>query len=122
MPAINIAKQKKVSLKAVSDFGAEAGQGVYGSVDGKKILAGNRRMMDAQGIELGALAQKGEEAAEQGKTPLYFACDGKIIPIQWHHDSYEEPFQYTLEDGSPLYLGVGTAYIAVLGGDPISYK
>ncbi len=78
---VTYAKQKKVSLKAVSDFGAEAGQGVYGSVDGKKILAGNRRMMDAQGIELGALAQKGEEAAEQGKTPLYFACDGKIMGL-----------------------------------------
>ena len=75
------AKQKKVSLKAVSDFGAEAGQGVYGSVEGKKIFAGNRRMMDAQGIELGNLAQKGEAAAEQGKTPLYFACDGKAMGL-----------------------------------------
>ena len=78
---VTFAKQKKASLKAVSDFGAEAGQGVYGSVEGKKIFAGNRRMMDAQGIELGNLAQKGEAAAEQGKTPLYFACDGKAMGL-----------------------------------------
>ncbi len=75
------AKRKNISLKSVSDFGAEAGQGVYGSVEGKKILAGNRRMMDANGIELGVLAQKGENAAEQGKTPLYFACDGKAMGL-----------------------------------------
>ena len=78
---VAFAQQKKVTLKAVSDFGAEAGQGVYGSVEGKKVLAGNRRMMDANGIELGALAQKGEEAAEQGKTPLYFACEGKAMGL-----------------------------------------
>jgi hypothetical protein len=57
-----------------------------------------------------------------GSGDGHFVCDGKIIPIQWHHASYEEPFQYTLEDGSPLFLGVGQTYIAVLGGDPISYE
>ena len=57
-----------------------------------------------------------------GSGDGHFVCDGKIIPIQWHHESYEEPFQYTLEDGSPLFLGVGQTYIAVLGGDPISYE
>ena len=75
------AAEKKVSLKAVSAFGAEAGQGVYGTVEGHKVLAGNRRMMDANDIALGALAQKGEEAAELGKTPLYFACDGKAMGL-----------------------------------------
>ena len=57
-----------------------------------------------------------------GSGDGHLVCDGKIIPIKWHHDSYEEPFQYTLEDGSPLYLGVGRTYIAIMGGDPISYK
>ncbi len=75
------AEKKKVSLKTVSDFGAEAGQGVYGMLDGQKILAGNRRMMDANNISLGELAQRGEEAAEQGKTPLYFAADGKVLGL-----------------------------------------
>lgn len=57
-----------------------------------------------------------------GSGDGHFVCDGQIIPIKWHHASYEEPFQYTLEDGSPLYLGVGRTYIAILGGNPISYE
>lgn len=57
-----------------------------------------------------------------GSGDGHFVCDGQIIPIKWHHESYEEPFQYTLEDGSPLYLGVGRTYIAILGGNPISYE
>ena len=41
---VTYAKKKNISLQAVSDFGAVAGQGVYGTLDGKKILAGNRKV------------------------------------------------------------------------------
>ncbi len=43
----------------------------------------------------------------------YFACDGKIVPIKWSHDKVTNAFSYTLEDGTPLTLGVGRTYIAV---------
>lgn len=57
-----------------------------------------------------------------GSGDGHMVCDGQIVPIKWYHDSYEEPFRYTLEDGSPLYLGVGQSYIAIMGGNPISYE
>lgn len=48
-----------------------------------------------------------------GSGSAHLAVDGKIVPILWNHPSYEEPFTYTLEDGTPLELGVGRTYIAV---------
>ncbi len=78
---VDYATKKNVALKTVSDFGAEPGQGVYATLDGETILAGNRRMMDALGIDLGPLAQKGEDAAEQSKTPLYFASNNKSLGL-----------------------------------------
>ncbi len=78
---VDFANKKNVSLKPVSDFGAEAGQGIYGHFDGELIFAGNRRMMDARGISLGPLSQRGEEAAQQGKTPLYFAANDKVLGL-----------------------------------------
>ena len=57
-----------------------------------------------------------------GSGDGHLVCDGQIIPIKWHHESYEESFLYTLEDGSPLYLGVGRTYIAIMGGKPVSYE
>ncbi len=78
---VDYVNKKKISLGAVSAFGAEAGQGVYGTMEGQLILAGNRRMMDARSIDLGPLAQRGEEAANKGKTPLYFAADGKALGL-----------------------------------------
>ena len=43
----------------------------------------------------------------------FFACGGKIIPIRWSHESMEAPILFTLEDGTPLKLGVGSSYIAI---------
>jgi len=43
----------------------------------------------------------------------YFACDGKIIPILWNHESETAPFTYTLTDGTPLELGIGNSYICI---------
>lgn len=43
----------------------------------------------------------------------YFACDGKIIPIQWHRDADSDPFTFTLTDGTPLEMGIGSSYISI---------
>lgn len=65
----------------VTDFGAIPGQGVYATQDGRRLLAGNRRMMEAEGIPLGPLGEAGDAAAADGKTPLYFAQEGKLLGL-----------------------------------------
>lgn len=49
-----------------------------------------------------------------GEGDGYFACDGKIVPIKWSRSSVTEPFAYTLTDGTPVTLGVGTSYFGVV--------
>ena len=44
----------------------------------------------------------------------YFAVDGKMIPIQWHHNGVDGPFQFTMMDGTPITLGVGRTYCAIV--------
>jgi hypothetical protein len=48
-----------------------------------------------------------------GEGEGYFACGGKIIPIKWFHETMDAPILFTLEDGTPLELGVGSSYIAI---------
>lgn len=43
-----------------------------------------------------------------------FFCGGKSVPIQWSKASRNEPFRYTLSDGTPLTLGQGTSYVCIL--------
>ena len=58
-----------------------------------------------------------------GSGEGYAAINGKIVPIKWSRATVSDPYTYTLADGSPLQLDVGTTYIAVVGTKyPISYK
>lgn len=53
----------------------------------------------------------------------YFACGGKLVPITWSRESTESFFTFSLTDGTPLTLGAGTTYVAVVYNDaPISYS
>ncbi len=59
----------------------------------------------------------------EGSGEGYFACGGKIIPIQWHRNDLDEPMTYTLTDGTPLTQGVGKSYVAILPlNSPMSYN
>lgn len=48
-----------------------------------------------------------------GEGDGYFACDGKLVPINWSRSAEGEPFVFTHENGTPITFGVGNTYIAV---------
>ena len=54
-----------------------------------------------------------------GEGTGYLACDGRMVPICWSRNSNTDPFAFTMEDGTPLTLGVGNTFVAVtpLSGD-----
>jgi len=43
-----------------------------------------------------------------------YACGGRYVPVKWSKKSYSAPFIYTLEDGTPLYMGKGRSYINIV--------
>lgn len=73
-------KTNTVPLQAVEQFTQVAGQGVSGMVNGISCLGGNRKMMQENGISLPESA-KSDAFAKDGKTPLYFAANGKLLGI-----------------------------------------
>lgn len=75
------AERRELTYLSVSDFNQIPGQGITGIIDGQLCLAGNRRLMEAHGIFGGELLQRGEDLAVNGKTPLFFAQEGKLIGV-----------------------------------------
>ena len=75
------AEKESLTFLSVDKFEQIPGQGIRGEVEGQLCLAGNRRMMEANRIENSELLAQGEALAEDGKTPLYFALDGKLIGL-----------------------------------------
>ena len=52
----------------------------------------------------------------------YYANGGEYVEINWSRDSLTDHFSYTLADGTPLEIGVGTSYIGIIatnGGNAI---
>ena len=78
---VSEAENRKLTYLSVSDFNQIPGQGITGIVDGQLCLAGNRRLMEAHGISGGELVRQGEDLAVNGKTPLFFAREGKLIGV-----------------------------------------
>ena len=78
---VSEAEKSGLSFLPVSDFKQIPGQGITGLIDGQLCLAGNRRLMEANGVSGGALLQLGEAMAVDGKTPLFFARAGLLIGV-----------------------------------------
>ena len=75
------AEERKIPLVPARDFEAVHGRGVRAEVQGSYYLAGNRAMMEESGIDLGAERLMADGLAENGKTPLYFAQDGRLMGL-----------------------------------------
>lgn len=73
--------KRKVKGVKTEDFHSVPGQGVKGKIDGTWYFAGNSRMMEEQGISLEAYKTKLETLADEGKTPMLFADEKKVIGI-----------------------------------------
>ena len=60
---------------AAENFETLPGLGVCGTVNGKRCFGGNAKLMAQQGIEVPDYPQ----LTKQGKTPLYFAVEGRYL-------------------------------------------
>ena len=103
---VECAKSRSILLEKVSEFEAVAGQGVSGRVDGRMVLAGNRRMMKARQVDTSGLEGRGEAFAEEGKTALYIAGDGKLLGILAVADPVKETSAKAIRELERMGLSV----------------
>ncbi|MBM6614960.1 copper-translocating P-type ATPase [Desemzia sp. RIT804] len=84
------AEERGLDFIKTENFNAIPGHGIEVTIDGKKLLAGNRKLMDVRNIALDTLAQTSDELAHQGKTPMYVAVNDKIAGIIAVADTVKE--------------------------------
>jgi Cu+-exporting ATPase len=78
---VEAARSRGLVLGNESDFQSHTGLGVSGRVDGRKVLIGNPRLFDENGIFAAALAQKAEELRRGGQTVVLIAVDGQAAGL-----------------------------------------
>jgi Cu+-exporting ATPase len=84
------AEEKGIRPADVEDFSSHTGKGVSGTVEGRKVLLGNRKLMEESGVEVGGLAEKAEAMRAEGQTVMFVAADGKAAGLLAVSDPIKE--------------------------------
>lgn len=73
------AGEERLSVEPAGSFRALPGWGVEGTVDGALAAGGSGALFAERRLLTEPLRLAGERMAEEGKTPLYFAADGRML-------------------------------------------
>jgi Cu+-exporting ATPase len=106
------AEGRGLVLAAPADFASHTGSGVTGTVAGRAVALGNRRMLDALGIDAGALPARAEALRLAGQTVLFVALDGRAAGLIAAADPIKETAPEAIER-----LHADGVRIVMLSGD-----
>jgi Cu+-exporting ATPase len=105
------AQAQGVALSATAKFRSLTGKGVIGTVDGRAVALGNRKLFEELAIDLGALSERAEELRRDGQTVMFVAVDGHPAGLLGVADpikaSTYEAVQMLREDGMRLVMLTG---------------
>ncbi|MCH8498393.1 MAG: heavy metal translocating P-type ATPase [Marinobacter sp.] len=73
------AEEEGVDRLTVEQFQAHNGCGVSGTLDGAQLRLGNRRWLEAEGIDLSGLTEFAHQVANDGGTPLFLARGNEAL-------------------------------------------
>src|SRR5437870_1736198 len=103
------AEERGLALQPVTDFDSVTGQGVRGSVAGRKVAAGSRRFI---GDMPSTLAENAEALRAQGKTVMFAAIDDRVAAVI----AVADPIKETTPEAVKSLQALGVS-IVMLSGD-----
>ena len=75
------AAAKGLSPEDPQSFKAVPGRGIDAVVGGKRVLAGNVKLMEENGVDVSVAAADARALSEKGRTLMYVAADGKLAGL-----------------------------------------
>jgi Cu+-exporting ATPase len=84
------ATERGLTFGELAGFQAIAGQGITAQVDGREVLVGNVRLMEARGVALNGLEKEVSRLQGEAKTAMLTAVDGEVAGIVAVADSIKD--------------------------------
>lgn len=78
---INKAKEENIDTTEVESFKAVSGRGIEAIIHGKEYKAGNFAYMEENDVDVEEHIKTADDFADEGKTPLFFAENKKLIGV-----------------------------------------
>ncbi len=108
-------EKKGIELGKAEDFESVTGKGVFGKVDGAKVVLGTRKFMEEKGIAPFALAERAEALRKKGQTAMFVAVNGKAAGLLAVTDPIKETTPEAIRQ-----LHQGGIRIVMLTGDNLT--
>jgi Cu+-exporting ATPase len=106
---VKAAEAQNLTLSAVDKFQAIPGHGVEGSINGQRIIFGNKRLMDKEGVPTDLVKQEMSKLENAGKTVMMLASQSKLLGLVAVADTIKESAQEGL--AALQKLGIEVAMI-----------
>ena len=74
----------------VSAFTDVTGKGIRGIIDGRPCYGGSGAYMEELGVDVSAVREQAQRFAEDGKTPLFIACETELLGVIAAADTVKE--------------------------------
>jgi len=103
---VKAALEKKLEVSPASDFNAIPGHGVEASVEGKKLLLGNLRLIKDRDFLLNGLEEEANRLWLKGKTVMFLGIDSQVVGIIALADTLKPNAKEALEELHKMGIGV----------------
>jgi Cu+-exporting ATPase len=70
------ARGRGIEIREPESFNAIPGHGVEARVRGRRVVVGNRKLMERERVEMSGFERDAQAFADAGKTPMFVAVDG----------------------------------------------
>ena len=84
------AEDRGLDLESTRDFESLTGQGVVGTVAGRRVMLGNESLLEDAGIDPAALVGRAESLRADGQTVMFVALDGRLAGLLGAADPIKE--------------------------------
>jgi Cu+-exporting ATPase len=108
---VRAATDRNLALAKVEGFESVSGKGVTGTIDGRKVVLGNLLMMQALGIDIGALEAMADDLRTYGATAIFAAIDGKAAGVI----AIADPVKATTPDAVRVLKEMGVRVVMLTG-------
>jgi P-type Cu+ transporter len=112
------AERRGVPIGAATDFRSVTGQGVTGSVDGRRVTLGNERLVESVGIdpEGAGIVERAADRRSRGQTVMYVAVDGRAAGLL----AVADPVKQSALEALRALRGLGLEVIMATGDNRVT--
>ena len=92
------AEERNISFAKVDNFESITGKGVLGTIDGLRVLLGNTKLIEDDGIDVAEYSKEADELRTEGQTVMFVAVDGKLAGLLGVADTIKESAKEAVEE------------------------